>query len=199
MLKKEEVPILHERCFEVPIFPKLLSPDIKLDENLAKIVFPTATEEWYSDLIEYSKNLEDKNTKKWIDSVFLKKKPKIKKEFNDQFLDTLYWKDQVFTLKNGFASSLSISRDAGGTLYFNSDDMFSPKFISFDSSAGYIRFSKEKALEFKIGDVIKLPNNIEGVKVYIYNMHNVDHYPGALFLRNWAILYLNKAMKQTLT
>ena len=35
----------------------------------------------------------------------------------------------------------------------------------------------------------------EGVRVYTYNQHNIDNYPGALFLRNWVILYLSEAMK----
>jgi len=32
-------------------------------------------------------------------------------------------------------------------------------------------------------------------KCYIYAHHNVYTFPGALFLRNWAILYLNAAIK----
>ncbi len=72
-------------------------------------------------------------------------------------------------------------------------------FVSFDFSAGYIRFSKDKALEFNIKDeIIKLGNDIEGVETYVYALHNVDYYPGALFLRNWAIRYLNDAVKQVL-
>ncbi len=35
-------------------------------------------------------------------------------------------------------------------------------------------------------------------RIYVYHQHNVDYYPSALFLRNWAIAYLNEAMKQML-
>ena len=32
--------------------------------------------------------------------------------------------------------------------------------------------------------------------MHVYAQHNIDHYPGALFLRNWAILYMNEVFKQ---
>ena len=63
----------------------------------------------------------------------------------------------------------------------------------------YVKFSKDKALEFGIkNNFINLGDGLEGAQVYVYSQHNVDNYPGALFLRNWAILYLNEAMKQVL-
>jgi hypothetical protein len=199
MLRKEEIPILNETGFQVPIFPKLLNPDIKIDENLAKTIFPKVAKEWYNDLIEYSKNLKDKNTKKWVDEVFLEKKLKIRKEYGFQKLNTVGWEDRIFTLENGFVHSFSISRNAGGSLYLSKSDMNCKTFVSFDSPAGFIRFAKDKALEFNIRDeIIKLGNDIEGIEAYIYAQHNVDYYPGALFLRNWAILYLNEAVKQVL-
>ena len=199
ILRKEEIPILYENCFQVPIHPKLLDPTIKLDENIAKKVFAKAADEWYNELVEYADSLEEKNTQRWIREVFIKKKPKIKKEYGRQKLDTLYWEDSVFNLKNGFASSLSINRNAGGTLYFNRDTIDSEGFALFNSPGGYIRFSKDKALEFSFDNrIINLGEGSEGVNVHIYNLHNVDHYPGALFLRNWALLYLNEAMKQVL-
>ncbi len=119
MLRKEEIPILHETCFQVPIHPKLLNPSIKIDENLARAIFPKVAKEWYNELIEYSKNLEDKNTKKWINEVFLGKKLRIKKGYGFQKLNTVAWEDRIFTLENGFVHSFSISRNAGGSLYFN--------------------------------------------------------------------------------
>lgn len=199
MIKKEEIPILYEHCFQVPIHPRLLDANIKMSKVIAKKVFPKAAKEWYAELTEYSENLEENNTRKWIEEVFLKKKPKIKREYEYQVLDALDWKDQVFTNENGFADSLSISRNAGGTLYFNKNDFNCKAFAKFGASAGYIRFSKDKCLEFGIEDkYIRLGNGLEGVKVNVYSMHNVDYYPGALFLRNWVILYLNKAMKQVI-
>ena len=203
LLKKEESPILNGRCFLIPIHPKLLSSDIHIDEKLANKVFPRAAEEWYYDLKEYSKTLQEIEEKEWINNVFLERKPKIKKDFNRQLLDTINWEDRIFNLENGFANTLSISRDAGGTLYFHKESSSSDFkiFVSADSKR-YIRFSKEKLSEFnsdKTGKIIKLSDEIEGVKIYHYNEHNIDYYPGALFLRNWALLYLNEAMKQILS
>jgi hypothetical protein len=191
LLKKEEIPVLYENLFQMPIHPKLLSNDVRIDENLANKVFPQAAREWYDDLKEYSKTLEDAGTKEWINDVFLKKRPKIKKEFHYQYIGG--WRDEVFTAENGFANSLSISRNAGGTLYFNKEER--EMFVSFDRTNQYILFEKEKILEYG-HKTMKLDNNIEGSRIYVYNMHNIDNYPGALFLRNWAILYLNEAMKQ---
>lgn len=199
MIKKEEIPILYDHCFQAPIHPRLLEPDVKIDENTARKVFPKAVKEWYGELTEYSETVEDKNTRSWIKEVFLKRKPKIKKEYDYQVLDTLDWKDQVFTNENGFADSLSISRNSGGTLYFDKNNFNCKAFARFDASSGYIRFSKNKCLEFGIeNEEVRLGSGPEGVKVYVYDMHNVDYYPGALFLRDWVILYLNETMKQVL-
>lgn len=199
MIKKEEIPILYDRCFQAPIHPRLLDSDVNIDENIARKVFPKAAKKWYDELTEYSETVVDENTRNWIKEVFLKRKPKIKKEYDYQVLDTLYWKDDVFINENGFADSLSISRNAGGTLYFDENDFNCRAFAPFDASAGHIRFSKDKCLEFGIENKdIRLGSVLEGVKVNVYSMHNVDYYPGALFLRNWAILYLNEAMKQVI-
>ncbi|MBI2581534.1 hypothetical protein HYV87_00200, partial [Candidatus Woesearchaeota archaeon] len=37
---------------------------------------------------------------------------------------------------------------------------------------------------------------VAGVRGHLYAHHNIDHYPGALFLRDWTILYLNAALKE---
>lgn len=199
MIKKEEIPILYDHCFQAPIHPRLLDTNAKIDKDTARKVFPKAAKWWYGELTEYSETVEDKNTRSWIKEVFLKRKPKIKKEYGYQVLDTLDWKDQVFINENGFADSLSISRNAGGTLYFDKNDFNCKAFAPFDASAGYIRFSKDKCLEFGIENKdIRLGSVLEGVKVNVYSTHNVDYYPGALFLRNWVILYLNEAMKQVI-
>jgi len=73
MVKKEEIPILYEHCFQAPIHPRLLGPDVRIDKNIARKVFPKAVKEWYGELTEYSETLEEENTRKWIEEVFLKK------------------------------------------------------------------------------------------------------------------------------
>ena len=193
-LKKEELPILHENHFEVPIHPRLLNPIIRIDKTLANKVFPDAAQDWYNDLKEYIKTVEDRETEEWINRVFLKKKPEIKKDYGMQIIEHLNWEDKVLTLENGFAHSLSINRNFGGTLYYNGDSgSMLGGHIYFDkkiNSEGNIRFSEDKAKEFamKIYD--------DSCTAKIYGLHNVDNYPGALFLRNWAILYMNGVFKQ---
>ena len=196
LLKKEELPILNETAFYVPIHTKLLSSEVKIDENLARNVFPKAAEEWYNDLKTYSEQLPNGEHKDWINRVFLKKKPKVKQDYGNQILDTINWRDEVLTKENGFAN-LSINRNFGGSLYFNKDEMGNDAFVSFNRKDERIQFTKEKALEYG-HRTMKLYNNTEGSLVYVYLQHNIDNYPGALFLRNWAILYLNEAMKQVL-
>ncbi len=198
MLTKKEIPLLYETCFQVPIHPKLLSPDVKIGQEIARETFRKAAQEWYDELKIYSETLTDPEIKKWINSVFLKKRPSIKNEYGHQVLSTLNWQDDFFMLDNGFVKSFTINRNFGGSLYINREELHGREFVPFDDTSGYIRFSKEKVIEFaaeaKVWDIERR----QGATVYIYGQHNVDNYPGALFLRNWALLYLNEAMKQVL-
>jgi len=149
LLKKEELPILYETSFYIPIHPKLLSQEIRLDKNLARNVFPQATEDWYKDLSEYANTLEDAKTKEWIMSVFLKEKPKIKEEYGRQVLNTLNWHNDISISNNGFARCFSINRNIGGSLYFNQGEYEFEHCISLqDNLEGSIRFSEEKLKEF---------------------------------------------------
>ncbi len=176
-LKKEELPILHETCFQIPIHPKLLDNNLRIDEAIAQRIFPKVAKEWYTELKEY--HPEDDKKKEWIDNVFLKEKPNIEKHFNHQIFN--FWQDDVNFMDNGLVQCFSISRNAGGSLYFNKDEFNCQSFGNL-----YIRFSEDKKKEFQF----------EKNKIYVYSSHNIDHYPGALFLRNWAIKYMNKVFKQ---
>jgi len=196
LLKKEELPILHENCFLIPIHPKLLDEKTIIDPKIANKVFPKAAKDWYDDLKEYVETVKDEQIRKWINDVFLKKKPRItKKKYLDghQYLET--WRDEVLTAENGFAESFSISRNSGGSIYYPTYNIDNKKFVEFNAKQGYILFSEEKVREFS-EEMLKLDNGIEGGKINVYGSHNVDYYPGALFLRNWAILYMNEVFKQ---
>jgi len=194
LLKKEELPIEDENMFFVPIHPRLLDPEISLDSYIAKRVFPKAAEEWYKDLGEYAKSPELKeDTREWLQDVFLKEKPKIKLEYGKQVLNTIGWHDDVRIDDNGFASMFSINRNAGGSLYFNREELGCETFVPFEHGR-FIKFSKEKLKEFAV-EVREEPG-LDGAKLRIYSQHNVDYYPGALFLRNWAIEYMNEALTQ---
>lgn len=177
-LKKQELPILYETCFQIPIHPKILDPNVEIDCSIARKVFQQAAKEWYEDLKEY--NPEDKERKEWINRVFLKEKLKITHEYNHQILNE-FWKDDVNFMDNGLVQCFSISRNAGGSIYFNENEFNCQSF-----GETYIKFSPEKKKEFEF----------EKDKIYAYASHNIDHYPGALFLRNWAIKYMNEVFRQ---
>jgi hypothetical protein len=179
-LKKEELPILHKTCFQIPIHPKLLSEDLRNYESLAKDIFPYIADDWYSDLKKYVAN--DKDGKKWIDEVYLDKKPEIKSELHRQFVNDV-WEDLIQTADNGLVTCFSINRNAGGSLYFNEEEFNCQSFGKV-----YIKFSEEKWKEFQFED--------EFNKLHVYAPHNIDSYPGALFLRNWAIKYMNEVFKE---
>lgn len=154
LLKKEELPILHETCFQIPIHPKLLDPKIKINEDIAKDIFPQVAEEW-------SKELE-KNKLPNYDNLI---------KFGD----------------NGLVTGFQISRDFGGNIYFDEEDSSCKNGIP----NRYILFSEEKAKEFeykKLGGKISI--------AYNYANGNINDYPGALFLRNWAIKYMNEVFKE---
>lgn len=187
LLKKEELPILHETCFIVPIYFRLLDEDIKINPEIANQVFPQAAKEWYDELKEYIETVENEKTKEWYESVFLTHELKIKKEYGRQIVDPPgFWEDTVITGDNGFATGLSINRNVGGSLGLpwenHTDQIIYPPLVNF---------SPEK---LKVYATLSFPN-VKSVYAPTYSQHNVDHYPGALFLRNWAILYLNEAMK----
>jgi len=185
LLKKEELPILYENCFQIPIHPKLLDSNIKINEDIAKKIFPKVADEWYSDLNEYVKTQEKNFRRQWIEKIFLKHKPKIIQEGNYQYF-LGFWRDQIQTLENGFVTSFSISRDGGGTIYFNKEDRNCETSIP----GIYINFSEEKAKEFEYKKVGEFSVGL------VYSEHNIDHYPSALFLRNWAIKYMNEIFKE---
>jgi len=183
-LKKEELPILHEFCFSIPIHPKLLSPDIKIDKSIAQKIFSQIAEEWYNDLKEYAEIEKDESKKVWYQKVFLREKPRIKWKYETQFFRG--WEDRVGFMENGFVRDFMISRNAGGSLYFNQEDSNCERLIP----DYLVKFSKEKFLEFEFKKVRNFSI------AHFYSQHNIDSYPGALFLRNWAIRYMNEVFKQ---
>jgi len=194
LLKKEELPIEYDDCFYVPVHPKLVDSNIKIDETIAGKVFPQVAREWYAELKEYSNNLQNNQDKEWINNGFLKDGYRIKKRYPHQYVGKSGWRDDFFTSENGFISSISVSRNAGGTLHFNikePDEIF----VCLDGRNRYVRFPKEKIREFG-HKTVELPNGTNGVKMCVFRQHNIEFYPGALFLRNWAIFCINESLRQ---
>src|SRR3989344_3619184 len=191
LLKKEELPILHGHCFQVPIHPRLLEYDILIDENLSREAFKKTVPEWYDDLKVYTDteqiNIEDRC---WYNGVFLKAKPKVISSsiYNNTLkLSTVSWEDKVDYLDNELARVFSISRNSGGSLYFGKNDFNCEIPVSKEGLLRYFKFSREKIKEF---DFEKEESSKFG-RFHVYAHHNIDYFPGALFLRNWAINYMN--------
>ena len=153
LLTKEELPILDNICFRIPIHPKLLDPNLKLNPSIAKDVFPKVVEEWCREL---------------------------KKNF------PLGWQDEIQLGSNGFVTGFSISRNYGGALYFEESDKNCESLLP----NRLIKFSDEKSDEFKYKTVGKYLIGL------VYASHNINDYPGALFLRNWAMMYMNEVLKE---
>lgn len=84
-------------------------------------------------------------------------------------------------MENGLVKSFSLNE--GGTLYFNRAK------LNYKSYAlPFINFSEEKYKEFA--------SEKEGCDIFVYSHKNVDKSPEALFLRDWAIKYMNRVFKQ---
>lgn len=191
LLKKEEIEIFEKKGFYVPIHPRLLDESVSIDPALGKKVFPQAASEWYQDLRKAVVRIQDVKERKWIREIFLKEEPLIEVSYPntpdaEQRLASVQWTDHVIKGNNGFATSLEISRDFGGTLYLSPE----PVFIG----THFVKFSPKKFAEYSYGPLTR--ETTDSCYAHVYLQHNVDHYPGALFLRNWAVLYLNEALKQ---
>lgn len=194
LLTKEEIPIIHETAFYLPIHPMLLDPAIMLDPNLARKVFPRAAEEWHEDLSKHTEALPEGQTKRWYLETFLSKSPKVTEEERFQKLNVCGWRGEFFPDKNGFAGGLSVTRNSG-SLYFDKGDLQCTLTLCPESNRD-LMFTLEKRKRFGYKD--KLMTNDSLTFIHVYGRHNVDYHPAALFLRNWAILYLNEAMRQAL-
>lgn len=184
-LTKEELPILYDSCFKIPIHPKLLDPAINIRPEIAKEIFPKVARDWYNELRVYANLEKELDKKNWYEEAFLKEEVKIVNHLGHQFLNEV-WRDNIETLDNGFVNDFSISRNAGGSLYFWQEDINCESLLPNN----YIRFSKEKTQEFTF-------KKMEGYNLgFSYAQHNIDNLPGALFLRNWAIEYMNQVFKE---
>ena len=197
LLRKEELPILHGHCFQVPIHPRLLGEEVNIDPRIAVRVFRLAAGDWFQDLTAYHRDLADSDpNKRWIGEAFLRDKLEVREDHGGLRIDRLGWGARVRHSDNGFARVLELSCGSG-CLYFTPEDRICEGFVPFlSNNKGYIRLEEEKAREFSFEEFDT--KTLKGVAVHTYAPHNIDGYPQALFLRNWAIFYLNEAMKSAL-
>lgn len=169
LLKKEELPISYGSCFQIPVHPKLLNPSISIDRNIAQSCFDDLMKDWFKD-----KDLIDFYQRENLD-LNIEKKPA--------------WHCLTREEENGLISYFSISRDFGGGIHFNEEDFECLSKIPNQ----YINFSNQKAKEFEFKKIK------DRSLALVYRQDNVDFFPGALFLRNWAIKYMNEVFKKHLS
>ncbi|MDP1729316.1 MAG: hypothetical protein Q8L27_03890, partial [archaeon] len=179
--------------FYIPVHPKFLNEEHQFDETLASQIFPIVAEDWYNDLKQHTQTANlDKQTKEWYEQAFLKEFPKIKNYYGRQAITSLNWEDNVSLKSNGFARAFSINRNSGGILYFHHE--FECETCIPLAGCPKMLFSEEKIREFS-ERIVNFGGDKGGV-LYVYRQHNVDYYPGALFLRNWSIAYMNEAFQK---
>jgi hypothetical protein len=135
-LTKEELPILYENCFQIPIHPKLLNPKISIDKSIVQRIFPKVVDEWYKDLKE--KGLTGKMT------------------FEDSCIAQYS--------ANGFVEGFQISRDFGGNIFFDKIEdgcrtVIPNKFIRFQKEKA-IEFQCQRIRELSLAHVYN-PGNVD--------------------------------------
>lgn len=169
-LQKEELPILgnkHNIFFQIPIHPRLLYPALSIDESIAANIFPQVADEWYESLNKYTSINPEKTG--WIKDIFAKRVSKEELQ------------NRISCMNNGLVRRFS-SAD-GGTLYF-----FDQKLNYKSYASPFINFSEEKYKEFAC--------NKNKSDILVYSQRDINTFPTALFLRNWAIKYMNEVFKQ---
>ncbi len=183
LLTKEEVPISQKRYLIVPIHPLLLTE--RLDPRLANNVFPMAAHEWYAELQAVEGTPKERE---WYKSVFLQHEPIIEQRGANQVMTPPSggWFDHVTTNDNGFATLLGINRNQGMLMLMSGSRAM--KYIT----PPIINFTQEKFKRYAAEEPFP---RARGVHAFVYNCENITGLPSALFLRNWAVLYLNEALK----
>ena len=191
LIEKTEIPIKYNTCFYVPIHPRLILPETRLDPTLAHQIFPQVVVEWYEEMTTLAELERDSETKKRYQSIPLKNKPVID---NGKLVNfAVQWKNNVKTTKEGFAKLLSLG-GISGLLYFYPQHSNTYQGCVEGLSPHKIRFTPEKFCEYSLPDLFQ-GDGVPGRDFYVYQQHNIEDLPTALFLRNWAIMYLNEALK----
>lgn len=192
LIQEEELDVFRRRPdsetfrFYVPIHPSLLRKDIVLDETLPQKVFPKAIKEWKRRLQKVLPVLigeEKEKAERYLEAKQKWRKTgscTIRVEHIPGYEVSWYWTEDT-----GLANALSIGRDSGGSLYFNSQTL--PEYVTLVSPHA-VNFSAEKIALYRA------EGDDEHPQIYCYKLHNVDSYLGALFLLSWGRQYINAAL-----
>ncbi len=190
-LTKDEIRIFgpNHTGFYVPIHPTLLEQSRSFDRTLANRVFPQAAGEWYEDLQTFLANTPtlEPDLREYCKELLRYGKPRVLAVDGRQELEHIGWEDRVRTDERGFATTLALSPSTNG-LYFSED--------SHCRVALSLRGGPETRFNLSREKVQSLAGEEHGdfAIVATYGKHNVNTLPGALFLRNWAMAYVNAAM-----
>lgn len=218
LLKKDEVVILESPDndgnsrpdFRLPIHQSLIGsdedqlvkPGVKIKNSLAREIFPKVVDGWYNDLKIYRKSLDTGHSflegnklssyREWIDTVYMKGNPYVEdRGFCQRVMPLGTWEDSVHVLKNGFVQDFMINRDYGGSLYVD----WTKRNRVHRVTHTHIGFSPEKFAAYSASGE-EAESDSKSAYMNVFSFHNVDYYPGALFLRNWALTWHNEALKQ---
>ncbi|GEM_PF-1657539 len=204
-LTKEEVLVSRvgesDVCLYVPIHPKLILPETKIDPEIPNQAFERAAVEWYDDLeaLAQSGNYSPKQVQWWKEVFLADKRPRVEMYHGRQVMrygNSSSWENNHDLQDNGFMNNLSISRNGGGSLGFDLEQNNCQYYIFTRRGRSPLQiFDVEKAKEFSFGSC----KDGETFRVYVYAPHNVDCIPGAVMLRNWALAYMDEALRTVAT
>ena len=177
--------IIRDSCFQVPIHPSIIQYQHKLETLNAEHFFHPAVNAWKKELRGYTKSLdlssqEKREEKEWITQSFLKPERFIRKKFQTERYGS--FENNTQQDDRGFSGYISIGRNFG-SLYFNNTD----EFHAFPYPK-YLNLTEAKLAEYKIPG--------EEHQIYTHRQHNIDHFPQALLLRTWAMIYLNQVLTE---
>lgn len=182
-LTKEEVPVDDRAVVvHIPIHPKLVDPNKNIDRDIALKVLPRVAADFRGDIKRY---LELPDAHEWIRRAYTKPPRLIRMGLN-YVLDGVAVFDYHCN-PNGLVNTFSI--DDGSTIYFSTEESYGGEYLDSPKARGS-RLSPRKVSEFSVK---RTPS---GHLLYFYNQHNIETYPQALILRNWAIHYMNRVFKE---
>ena len=192
-LTKDEIRIFgpSNTGFYVPIHPTLLERSRSFDRTLANRVFPQAAGEWYEDLQVLLANTPalEPDLREFCNELLRYGKPRVLAVDGRQELEHIGWEDRVRMDRRGFATTFALSPSTN-SLYFNEEDRNCKVALSLTGgSETRFNLSREKVKS------LACEEHGDFAIVATYAKHNVDTFPGALFLRNWAMAYVNAAME----
>jgi hypothetical protein len=218
-LTREDIPIAkgYPASFIVPIHPEIwkLPKEVRGNTKIGWDVFSQTKEMYFEDLENYKKH-EDEATREWIDRHFLgPDEPKIMR-FHGAYCPDPNREDALVSFDINADTHIYVEEDfslyptnlIGEKMkeYCNNKERFHHE-ISGDFKKPGKDYLRDYVIE---GDRFYIDKRTPWVKIFditdgkihfyhgigdAYVTHNVDTFPQAFLLRDWAICYLNKLLE----